>query len=162
MLTPSELLKFLEQHQISYTLYHHQAVASEHDLASFPPMQGEIVKNLVLINKKKELFLFTLTLHARANLKGLAEEIGSGRFSFAKKSDLVVLGVPAGMVSPLCLINDVGFKVRFILPKSLSFNTLINCHPALNTQSLDLNLGDLVALLESLGHKAFLSEKGLL
>lgn len=92
----------------------------------------------------------------------MAEEIGSGRFSFAKKSDLVVLGVPAGMVSPLCLINDVGFKVRFILPKSLSFNTLINCHPALNTQSLDLNLGDLVALLESLGHKAFLSEKGLL
>ncbi len=154
MLTPHEVLTLLERRHIPYTLYHHKAVFSGNDDLSFPKMKGEILKNLVLVNKKKELYMFSLPLYEKADLKAVAQKVASPRFSFCSKSDLAFMGTPAGMVSPLSLLNDAGGMVSFLLPDTLRPDLLVNCHPLKNTMSIDVLLGDLMELLQQYRHEA--------
>lgn len=153
MLTPEKLLLTLDSEHVAYTLYHHPPVGSGDDDALFPPMQGHIVKNLVLTDKKhRHLVLFTLPLEAKADLRALSTALNLPRFSFARTSDLAYLGVPPGMVSPLGLLNDVGQEILYAEPEELSSYPLINCHPLHNSMSIDIGLQDVHRLIEKSGH----------
>ena len=153
MLTPKEILELLTKENLNYTLYRHKAVFSAADEANMPKMNGTVVKNLMLTNKQQELFLFTLPLHAKSNLKALAKKIGSSRLNFAGADDLAVIGTPAGMVSPLSLLNDEGRQVSFLVASELDSSAVINCHPLLNTMSIDITRTDLESLIIKNGHK---------
>ena len=152
MLTPEGMLALLKERGMAFKLYHHPPVGCGDCAHLFPQVAGAIVKNLVLTTKKGRLVLFTLPLDAKADLKKLAAALGLPRFSFARTSDLVFLGVPPGMVSPLALLNDMGGELIYVEPEELSACSLINCHPMLNTMSIDIKLSDVHQLIEQSGH----------
>jgi len=57
------------------------------------------------------------------------------------------------MVSPLSLLNDEGGQVHYVVAKELDDCEIINCHPLLNTMSIDIKRTDLEALLGKIGHQ---------
>lgn len=147
------LLPLLNSYQINYKLYAHEALSHGDIDIELPDMKGTILKNLVLTNKTRELYLFTLPLDFRANLKGLSNALGVPRFSFASASDLAFMGIPAGHVSPFCLLNDPGCKVRYIQPVELDDFALVNCHPLDNHFSVDISRQDLEQIVTGSGHE---------
>lgn len=152
MYVKDTLLPLLQQHHISYQLYAHEALGHGDIDIELPDMKGTILKNLVLTNKNHELYLFSLPLEYRADLKGLAKALDLPRFSFASVSDLAFMGIPPGHVSPLCLFNDPGLKVNYVQPEELDNFTLVNCHPLDNHFSIDIMRSDLENLVRSSGH----------
>lgn len=148
----STLLPLLKQHQIPYQLYMHEALGHGDIDIELPDMKGVILKNLVLTNKRRELYMFTLPLDYRANLKALSDALGVPRFSFAKVSDLAFMGIPPGHVSPFCLLNDLGHQVKYVQPVELDQFDLVNCHPLDNHFSVDIKRQDLEQLVTDSGH----------
>lgn len=152
MYVKETILPFLQEQNISYQLYSHEALGHGDIDIELPDMQGVILKNLVLTNKTKELYLFTLPLTYRANLKALSQALGVPRFSFASVSDLAFLGIPPGHVSPLCLLNDLNQQVHYIQPCELDDISLVNCHPLDNHFSIDIQRQDLEKVVSYSGH----------
>ena len=98
------LLPLLNSYSINYQLYAHEAIAHGDIEIELPDMKGTMLKNLVLTNKRKDLYLFTLPLDFRANLKGLSDALGVPRFSFASVSDLAFS--PSSMVNRCGTLNQ--------------------------------------------------------
>lgn len=153
MYVKNTLLPLLNSYQINYQIYAHEALAHGDIEITLPDMQGTILKNLVLTNKNKDLYLFTLPLHMRANLKGLSDVLGVPRFSFASVSDLAYIGIPPGHVSPFCLFNDPNLQVKYVQPVELDNFELVNCHPLDNHFSVDIKRADLESLVRKTGHE---------
>ncbi len=152
MFVKATLLPLLQQHHIDYQIYAHEALGHGDIDIELPDMKGTILKNLVLTNKTRELYMFTLPLEYRADLKGLAQALGVPRFSFASVSDLAFMGIPPGHVSPLCLLNDLGLTVHYVQPVELDDFALVNCHPLDNHFSIDIARSDLEQLVTMSGH----------
>ena len=146
------LLPLLKSYHIDYQLYAHEAIAHGDIEITLPDMKGTMLKNLVLTNKRKDLYLFTLPLDFRANLKGLSDALGVPRFSFASVSDLAYMGIPPGHVSPFCLLNDLNIQVKYVQPVELDKFELVNCHPLDNHFSVDIKRSDLESLVTQSGH----------
>ena len=146
------LLPLLNSYSINYQLYAHEAIAHGDIEIELPDMKGTMLKNLVLTNKRKDLYLFTLPLDFRANLKGLSDALGVPRFSFASVSDLAYIGIPPGHVSPFCLLNDPNLQVQYVQPIELDNFDLVNCHPLDNHFSVDIKRSDLEDLVKKSGH----------
>lgn len=153
MFTKSTFLKFLDDKKISYDLYQHDALSHGDIDIELPDMKGMILKNLVLTNKTRKLYMFTLPLTYRANLKALSNALGVPRFSFATVSDLAFMGIPPGHVSPFCLLNDIGNMVTYVQPEELDRFAMVNCHPLDNHFSVDITLSDLEKVVSMSGHE---------
>jgi Ala-tRNA(Pro) deacylase len=110
-------------------------------------------KNLFLKGQKGDLWLLCAAADRRIDLKGVAQQVGAKRFSFANDELLFEsLGVRQGAVSPLALINDREGKVRLILDASLLEAKRLAFHPLVNTATVALNSRDLISLLTALDH----------
>ena len=141
MYVKETILPLLARYQIPYHLYAHEAIAHGDITVALPAMQGTMLTAI-----------FTLPLDYRADLKALALAVGSPRFSFAKASDLAVMGIPPGHVSPLCLLNDLGQQFHYVQPIELDQFDLVNCHPLDNHFSIDIKRTDLEHLVQDSGH----------
>lgn len=149
-----DCLALLNSYHIAYKLYEHQVFGCADDFVKIPKMNGKVLKNLVLVNRQSNFFLFTVPLDCRVDLKQLAKLINSSRLSFASEAQLQDLNLVKGMVSPLSLINDDGQKITYIQAKELDEYNLVNCHPLLNTFSIDIKRNDLEQIISQvLNHK---------
>ncbi len=142
------LLEYLDKSNIDYTLYSHPPINSHKDSENMPKMQGAVLKNLVLTNKNKDLVLYTLPLFGKANLKLLGDSLGLKRLTFSKVSDLCFLGIPPGMVSPFCLLNDLNKNFIYVQDSALDKYDILNCHPMLNSFSVDIKREVLEELIQ--------------
>jgi Ala-tRNA(Pro) deacylase len=83
LFAPDQLLGFLRQNEIRYTLYEHEAVfTAEQALKICGHIPGVHCKNLFLKDKDGALWLVTLPHEKKADLKALPQRIGSKRLSF--------------------------------------------------------------------------------
>ena len=73
MYVKETILPLLTQYHVPYHLYAHEAIAHGDITVELPAMQGTMLKNLVLTNKHHDLYLFTLPLDYRADLKALSK-----------------------------------------------------------------------------------------
>jgi Ala-tRNA(Pro) deacylase len=89
---------------------------------------GAHTKNLFLKDKDGRLVLVVAKEDTQADLKGLANRLGFGRFSFGKPELLMeVLGIEPGSVTAFALINEARRRLRpwswtrpcWILPRSM-------------------------------------------
>ena len=88
----------------------------------------------------------------RVDLKALAKRLCAGRFSFGKGELLeAVLGVPAGSVTPLALINPSAADVIVVVDAALLDFAEVNCHPLVNTATTRLATQDLIRFIEACG-----------
>lgn len=116
-------------------------------------LDGIEVKNLFLKDKKGNFVLLTLSIEKKANLKELADFLGSGRLSFCNSDELMkFLSITAGSVSPLCIMSDTENKVRFLLDSDCKGNQIL-CHPLRNTATIQISCSNLIHFAEHFCHK---------
>src|SRR5215218_3459049 len=97
------VLARLTQLAIAFDRYEHPPIATgDEGLEHWQGIDAVHCKNLFLRNQKgTRHYLVILSVHKRADLKVVAEQIGDGKLSFASAERLKsYLGVTPGSVSP--------------------------------------------------------------
>jgi Ala-tRNA(Pro) deacylase len=117
-------------------------------------LPGGHVKNLFLRNKKGAMWLIVAEEDRRIDLKALGERLGAGKVSFGSPERLMQhLGVVPGAVTPFGLINDRESQVQVVIDKALIAQDLVNVHPLTNEMTTAIAPRDLLAFIESCGHR---------
>jgi Ala-tRNA(Pro) deacylase len=118
---------------------------------------GGHCKNLFLKDKKDRLWLVTCLDEQQVDLNRLSRRLGAARFSFGRAELLQeVLGVSAGSVTPLAIVNDRGLRVTPVLDTKLLAHEWVNCHPLQNDATVSLRSGDLLRFVRDTGHEPML------
>jgi len=147
-----ELKIWLENHRIKYILHKHAAVFNVPEAKIHcGHIPGTHCKNLFLRNKKTDQFyLVTIPHEKRLDLKQFRKMIGAPKVRFADPDDLkAILGLTAGSVSPLGLINDRKNETIFIVDEEVWNAAEICCHPNINTETLQIPHNDFQKLIKA-------------
>lgn len=161
MLREDELYRLLDEQGVSYRVVRHAPVLTvDAALAEGIAGEGSFAKNLFLRDDKhRAYYLVSASIDAKIDLRLLASRLGSRRLSFASEVDLGrMLGVAAGAVTPLAILNDEARRVQMVFDASLRDAGTIGVHPLVNTATVFLRMTDLVALIERMhGPVSFVS-----
>lgn len=155
MKTSQELIAFLDEHHISFERWDHPAVFTVeqvNDLAINMP--GIHTKNLFLRDKRAtRLFMLVAPGDKTVDLKKVERLIGVNHLSFASAERLESnLGIGAGSVSVLALVNDEAGNVQVVFDREIWQARAITAHPLVNTATLVINKEDLERFLEITRH----------
>jgi Ala-tRNA(Pro) deacylase len=152
--TREELFARLAELGIATETVEHEAVFTVAESARLERhLPGGHTKNLFLKDAKGQLFLVVAESHTPVDLKSLHRKIGAARLSFGKPDLLMeTLGVPAGSVTALALINDDQKRVSVVVDERLMGYERINCHPLVNTATTSIARDDLLRFMRSTGH----------
>ena len=111
--------------------------------------------NLFLRDQKgKRHFLVLLCGDKQANLQKVQEQAYATRLSFASDERLdKYLGLKAGHVSPMGLLNDKEKKVEVLIDKDLKNKEKISFHPNTNEASVLITFDGLKKFLDYCGNE---------
>jgi Ala-tRNA(Pro) deacylase len=140
---------------IEYTRHEHPAAATvEEAKTHWADIDATHCKNLFLRNQKgNRHYLVVLTASKIADLKGVADQIGDGKLSFASAERLMRhLGLTPGSVSPFGLINDRAHAVCVVLDRDLRAATRLSFHPNINTVTFTVAAADFARFLDACGN----------
>lgn len=156
MLGKVELLKLLDDRQISFSCEQHDSVLNMAESGKLDlVLEGVRCKNLLLQDKRGRYFLIVTTASKSLDLVALADLLGSKRLSFASSDKLLeLLGVVPGSLSPLALVNDEAKRVRLIVDYDLHEEPLFLFHPLENNASVSLSKQAFNAFLRTISHRA--------
>lgn len=146
------LKQWLKDHNIHYILHTHTAVFTVPEARKYcVHIPGTHCKNLFLKNKKSgQLYLVTIPYEKRLDLNQFRRMIGAPKIRFAEPEDLAeILGITAGAVSPIGLVNDTNNRVIFIVDKDIWMEEEICCHPNVNTETLQILKADFHKLIKA-------------
>ena len=130
----------LEKSGIRYKIIEHKAMFCEAD--EDPTLYAEVVPTVSFFRFCK-----------RADLKKIAEELGSTRLGFASEARLTEhLGITPGSVSPFCLLNNESGDVPVYFDNSLKGLKSVGVHPNDNTATVLLSFDDLLKLCTANGN----------
>ena len=135
------LKQWLADHNIYYFLHTHPAVFTVPEAKIHcGHIPGTHCKNLFLKNKKSgQLYLVTIPHDKRLDLNQFRRMISAPKIRFAEPEVLSeILGITAGAVSPIGLVNDTNDKVIFIVDEEIWNAKEICCHPNVNTETLQI------------------------
>lgn len=153
-----EVLQELEKLEIKYELVKHPPVYTIEDMENLDKSTfkgAELCKNLFLRDQKgKRHFLVILCGDKQANMAKIQEQAYSTRLSFGSSERLKkYLGLEAGHVSPMGLINDDAKAVEVLLDKDLKSKEKLTFHPNTNEASILITFDDLMKFLDSRGNE---------
>jgi Ala-tRNA(Pro) deacylase len=140
---------------IPFSRHEHPAVATVDEARRhWADIDATHCKNLFLRNQKgNRHYLVVLTASKTADLKGVADQIGDGKLSFASAERLMThLGLTPGSVSPFGLINDRMHAVRVVLDRDLKNASRLSFHPNINTVTFTLAATDFARFLDACGN----------
>jgi Ala-tRNA(Pro) deacylase len=140
---------------IRYERHEHPPAATVEELAPYwADIDATHCKNLFLRNQKGNRHYLVIAVHSkRVDLRGVANQIGDGKLSFASPDRLArYLGVTPGAVSPFGLINDRDRHVRVFVDRDLRRASRVSFHPNVNTATLTLSFGDFERFLAACGN----------
>lgn len=135
------LKQWLAEHDIQYILHTHPAVFTVPEAKIHcGHISGTHCKNLFLKNKRDgQLYLVTIPSEKRLDLNQFRKMIGASKVRFAEPEVLSeLLGITAGAVSPIGLVNDTEDKVIFMVDEEIWNAKEVCCHPNVNTETLQL------------------------
>ena len=160
MYTEKLLLDKLQELGIAYDYVSHPAVfTSEQANAAMPHMAGAHCKNLFVKDKSGKKWLLTIPDDRRADLKIVAEKIGSARLSFCSADEMEeCLGITPGAVTPLAVINDTENRVELVVDKNVMNWDIISCHPMINTATISIKSDDFRKFIEYTNHNLTVME----
>jgi len=140
---------------IAHEVYRHPPL---HTVAESQRQRGVIpglhLKNLLVRDKKRTLFLVVVPEHCSVDMKALRYAVGArGAVSFASAELLwETLGVRPGSVTALGVMNDADQRVTLVLDEAVRTAPLVCCHPLHNEATVVLAASDVVAFAEACGH----------
>jgi len=147
---------FLEANQIAYSRHDHPAVYTVEEADRLvPELAAAKTKNLFLRDDKgRRHFLVVVPGHKQVDLKTLKDRMGIKRISFGSPQRLQKhLGIEPGAVSILALYNDKALAVELFVDQELWTSESFQCHPLVNTATLEITRESLTRFLESTGHQ---------
>lgn len=117
-------------------------------------MAGTFTKNLLLKDKKSNLFFVTAHEDTDIDLKTLHTRIGGrGRLGFASPDLMAeLLHVAPGTATPLALFHDTDTQITLVIDECLEGVEQVNFHPMTQTQSIGLTWDNFTTFLQSTGH----------
>lgn len=133
------IFDFLDAHQIAYQRVDHPPVSTcEEAREHVSPQLGAETKNLFLRDGKgKRHFLVSVAAATSVDLKSLARTLDVSGLSFASADRLKrFLGLEAGSVTLLGVLNDAAKAVEVVVDERLWAAEKILCHPLVNTSTL--------------------------
>ena len=157
-----EVLDFLDQHSISYTLHTHPPLPTiELALEYWKDIDSVHCKNLFFRNHKgNRHYLVVFECHKELAIHSLEQMLKQGKLSFASAERMErCLGLLPGSVSPLGLIHDPytqeltkehfpnGHRVKLFLDQDLQQAEKISFHPCDNTASTVISKDDFIKYL---------------
>lgn len=150
------IYQLLTDRHIWHEIIEHPAVYTMADLAqvTLPHPEAE-AKNLFLRDDHHANdYLVTLKGDRRLDLKAFRKTYGTRRLSFASAAELqTMLGLKAGAVTPLGLLNDAPHQVHFYIDAALlEAPGIIGVHPNDNTATVYLKTADLIELIKDHGN----------
>ncbi len=148
------LKRWLADHYIRYVLHTHPAVFTVPEArVHCGHIPGTHCKNLFLKNKKSgQLYLVTIPHEKRLDLNQFRKLIRAPKVRFAEPEDLSeILGITAGAVSPIALVNDTNNKVIFMVDEQIWNAEMVCCHPNVNTETLQIPGPDFRKLIKATG-----------
>ena len=156
------LLDWMAGHGLSVTTRRHAAVFRvEEGRELKAAMPGAHTKNLFLKDKKGRLWLISARQDTVVDLKRTPAIIGSDRLSFGNETLLYeTLGVRAGSVTALGLINDPDHRVTFVLDRTLWDADIVNFHPLTNTATTAMPQADFRRFLSLIGREPMVVDFG--
>ena len=152
-----DIYQFLADHDIEYERHDHPPVFTcEEAERLVPDMPAAKTKNLFLRDRKgRRHFLVVVGYEKAVDLKALTSLLGVRKLGFASPERLKrCLGVDAGSVSILGLMNDADQAVEVIVDEGLWGAEAFRCHPLVNTSTLAISRDDVQRFLEITGHQA--------
>lgn len=154
MLGKDDVLRLLEEKDIPFLCEEHDSVLNMSESSALTlSLAGVRCKNLLLRDKKGQSFLVVTTAAKALDLIKLAAAMGSKRLSFASADTLFeLLGVRAGSLSPLALINDEAGRVRLIIDVELASEQRFLFHPLESNASVSIFRTDLDTFLRDIAH----------
>lgn len=159
--TKQKIYDFLDENNIYYEKLEHKVVFTMEDMdAEGITQKGVVCKNMFLRDYKgKNHFLVTAPEHKKVDLKKLAEEIGSSKLSFASAERMEkYIGLTAGSVSPLGLLNNEDKSVVMIFDKDLEGENQVGVHPNDNSATIWLKFSDLKNIIQTNGNEIIFAE----
>ena len=144
----------LEEEGVPFTRQEHPAIFTMEEMEALHlPGEADIAKNLFLRDdKKRAYYLVVMPEDKPANLKALRAMLESRPLRFASGDDLeAILGLRAGAVSPLGVLNDDERRVQVVLDEELRGYEGLGIHPNENTATLHVPLADVLALFDAHG-----------
>jgi len=111
-------------------------------------------KNLFFRNHKGNRHYLVVFEHLQnLEVKALEQMLKQGKISFASDWRLdKYLGVQAGSLSPLALVNDIENHVHVFFDENLLKASKISFHPGINTASLVLDFSDFKRFMDWVGN----------
>ena len=154
MTAADELLAVLERLGIAHDTVRHPAVYTvEESLKVVGELPGGHFKNLFLRDKPGRMWLLVMPAERSIDLRRLATLLGTSRLSFASADRMArFLGVGAGAVTPLAVINDHENAVAVVIDEELLSRDRINLHPLENTATTGIAPAGLIRFLEAVDH----------
>ena len=150
------LLEWLGQRGIEATTVEHPPVLTvEAMLPYLKDVQGAIVKNLFLKDKKKNLYLLSAEHTREVKLNDVAKAVGAKELRFGDEAVMEeVLGVSQGCVTAFALVNDTKRQVKFLVDRALvdGSHQRVNFHPLTNTATTAVTTEGFNKLLAATGH----------
>ena len=140
---------------IAFTRHEHPPVATAEEAdVHWAGIDATHSKNLFLRNQKGNRHYLVIVRHLkRADLRGIADQLGDGKLSFASPERLMThLGLTPGSVSPFGLINDRDHHVRVAIDRDLKSADRVSFHPNINTATLTLARADFERFLADCGN----------
>jgi Ala-tRNA(Pro) deacylase len=156
-MTPEEepVYSTLRALDIDFDRHEHPPVATAEEAEQhWAGIDAMHFKNLFLRNQKGTRHYLVIVRHLkRANLRGIADQLGDGKLSFASPERLMThLGVTPGSVSPFGLIHDRSHSVRVAIDRDLKAADRVSFHPNINTVTLTLARADFEKFLAECGN----------
>lgn len=151
------LLKYLKELGIEAPIVPYPAHTSvEEGKRLRGSMSGTFTKNLLLQDKKGNLFFVTAFEDTVINLKTFHATVGGhGRVGLARLETMAkILHVGPGTVTPLALMNDTENLVTLVMDAALSDAVQLNFHPMVHTESIGLTPDQFATFVDSCGKTA--------
>ena len=151
----SAALARLDALGVAYELTEHPAVFTSEEMERLGLTNvGMVCKNLFLRDAKgRRHFLVVIPGNCRADIKSIEAQLGSARLSFASAERLKKhLGLTAGEVTPLGVVNDADAAVEVVFDRSLEGNPRVGVHPNDNTATVWLAFDDLLRVVRGNGN----------
>ena len=151
-----KVLNLLDENNIPYDLIEHEAMYTIEQMEHAGLTEGfDLCKNLFLRDYKGlKHYLVVLLKDKHADLKAIADMIGSSRLSFASEKRLDEhLRLKKGAVSPFGIINDTKGAVTLILDEDLKSKGKVGFHPNDNTATIVLEFKDFISVIKKFTDK---------
>ena len=159
MMDDRDLILFLENNNITYQRVDHPAVFTVEQADNYTAdAPGTGTKNLFLCDEKKANYILLMVQkHTDVDIRALGKGLGLRKLHFGSEEKLQeLLGVSAGSVTVLGLINDTHHKVTLYVDETLWQDESLQCHPLVNTATLMLPVRDLENFFALTGHPVHL------